>query len=243
MDFPYAPTQIATLLGDCKSVIGLGKISAPERMIVPDSEYDVFLAQAIDPDQANYWDVVIDLPTTQTVRMEAEDNVFSLYEMDNGAIGAFHIARAFHPLPPGAENNGGLRIFGSEGNLIMGAGGHFASIISRRRHLLPSVDADGWHHISLTSDRNKAKWPKPTPGSFNYYHESTRHLIDCILHDQEPVVNVEWGRHITEMMVGALASSRSGQRYAMTTTLTGLRLASRETGDHHLADFSANLDQ
>lgn len=223
MDFPYAPTQIATLLGDCKSVSGLGKISAPERMIVPDSAYDAFLARATDPDDANYWDVVVDLPKTKAVRMEAEDNVFSLYEMESGAIGVFHIARAYHPLPPGAGNNGGLRIFGSEGNLVLGAGGNFASIISRQRHLLPHVDADGWHHIPPTGDSSKARWPKPTPGSFNYYHQSTRHLLDCIEQDRDPVVNVEWGRHITEMMVGALESSHSGQRYIMTTTLTGLR--------------------
>jgi hypothetical protein len=34
-------------------------------------------------------------------------------------------------------------------------------------------------------------------------------------------VNVEWGRHITEMMAGAIESSRTGRRYDMTTTLEG----------------------
>ena len=57
-----------------------------------------------------------------------------------------------------------------------------------------------------------------------YYHESTRHLVDCILEERDPLINVEWGRHITEMMVGALESSRRGVRYEMTTTLTGLRM-------------------
>jgi hypothetical protein len=33
------------------------------------------------------------------------------------------------------------------------------------------------------------------------------------------VVGVAWGLHITEMMVGALESSQTGQRYEMTTTL------------------------
>ncbi|NJN82714.1 MAG: Gfo/Idh/MocA family oxidoreductase [Caldilineaceae bacterium] len=221
MDFPYAPTQIVSLLGSCKSVTGLAKISVPDRHVVPDTEYNKFLAQATDPDNANYWDVVVDLPKTQQVQMEAEDNVFSLYEMANGAIGVFHIARAFHPMPVGA-GGGGLRIFGTEGNLALGVGGKMASIISTRTEMLPSVDAKGWYHVPDRSDRSKAKWPKPTPGSFNYYHESTQHLIDCILQDHDPVVNVEWGRHITEMMVGALESSRSGVRHEMTTTLTGL---------------------
>ena len=55
--------------------------------------------------------------------------------------------------------------------------------------------------------------------AFNYYHESTRHFIDCILTDSEPLPGLDWGLHITEMMVGTLKSARSGRRYAMTTTL------------------------
>lgn len=226
LDFPYAPTQIATLLGNCKRVTGLGTISVPNRHIVPDHEYDKFLAQATDLDEVNYWDVVMDLPKTQAVQMEAEDNVFSLYEMESGAIGVFHIARALHPMPVGAAP-GGLRIYGTEGNLALGTGGHFASIISNRRALLPldqgHFDDEGWYHIAPTGDHSKAKWPKPVPGAFTYYHESTRHLVDCILEDRDPIINVEWGRHITEMMVGALESSCTGLRYEMTTTLTGLR--------------------
>lgn len=222
LDFPYAPTQIATLLGNCKSVIGMARISVPDRQIVPDSEYDKFLAQATDPNDANYWDVVSNLPKTQSVKMEAEDIASSLYEMEAGATGVFHIGRAFHPVPQGS-GYGGLRIFGSEGNLVLGANGNFASVISSRRDLLPHVDQDGWYHVPPRGDTSKAQWPKPTPGAFNYYHESTKHLIDCILADRDPIINVEWGRHITEMMLGVLESSRTGRRYGMTTTLTGLR--------------------
>ena len=218
MDFPYAPTQIVTLLGNVKSVTGLAKISVPDRHIVPGEKYDDFLAQASDPNDANYWDVVVDLPKTQPVKMEAEDNAFSLYEMENGAIGVFHIARAFHPMLPGA-GQGGLRIFGTEGNLALGAGDHFASIISEHRNKLPSVDDEGWYHVPK---RGKPE-PWPRPGAFNYYHESTQHLVDCIIHDRDPILNVEWGRHVNELLTGALESSRTGQRYEMTTTLTGMR--------------------
>ncbi len=216
-DFPYAPTQIVGLLGACKAVLATAKISVTEHHIVPEEQYDLFLAQATDPRQANYWDVVLDLPRTQPVRMEAADNVYSLYEMTNGAIGACHVGRIFHPVLPGS-GSGSLQIFGREGNLILGAG-YTASIISSQRDLLPSIDADGWFHIPARGDSSKAKWPQPTPGAFNYYHQSTQHFIDCILQKREPVVNVDWGLHITEMMCGAVESSRSGQRYEMTTTL------------------------
>jgi predicted dehydrogenase len=222
LDFPYAPTQIATILGSCRRVTGLGAISVPNRYIVPDAEYDRFLSGATDPDHANYWKVVVNLPRTQPVRMEAEDTVFSLYEMDCGAIGVFHIARALHPMPPGVAA-GGFHVFGDRGNLVIGGTGHGASLLTTRADLALTADVDGWCHLDDGRIHGPSQWPIPAPGSFNYYHESTRHLLDCILEDRDPLLNVEWGRHITEMLLGALESSRTGQRYEMTTTLDGLR--------------------
>lgn len=216
-DFPYAPTQIVGVLGACKSVTAAARISVADHLIVPEAKYDEFLAGVTDPERANYWDVVLDLPRTQPVRMESYDNVYSLYEMADGAIGACHAGRTFHPVLPGT-GGGGLHIFGTEGNLLFGVG-HTASIISRRKDMLPQVDADGWYHIPPRGDGSRARWPQPTPGAFNYYHESTRHFIDCILRDRDPIPNVEWGLHITEMMSGAVESYTTGRRYDMTTTL------------------------
>jgi len=220
-DFPYAPTQIVTLLGSCKSVSGLAKISVPDRSIVPDERYDEYLEAVKDPEDANYWDYVVDAPRTKEVVMEAPDNINCQYEMASGWIGVFHAGRLFHPMPRGS-NGGGLEIFGTEGNLIFGRTPQTCSIISAKKDLLPSSDADGWYHVPLTGDQSKAKWPKPTPGSFNYYHESAKHLIQCIREDQDPLPNVEWGRHITEMMYGAFESYNTGRRYEMTTTTSGL---------------------
>ncbi len=216
-DFPYAPNRIVSVLGACKSVMAQTRISVPEQKIVPESEYNRFLEQATDPDHANYWDVVVDLPRTQPARMEAPDNVFSLYEMADGTIGVCHVGRILHPVLPGT-GSGDLQVYGTAGNLLFGAG-YTASIISSRKDLLPSIDADGWFHIPRRGDARKAKWPQPVPGAFNYYHESTQHFIDCILEGRDPVVNVDWGLHITEMMVGAVESAQSGMRYEMTTTL------------------------
>lgn len=216
-DLPYAPANIVSVLGPCKSVMAQAQIKVSDHYIVPEEEYDKFLAQATDPDAANYWDVVLDLPRTQKVQMEAVDNAYSLYEMTNGAVGACHVGRIFHPVLPGS-GGGSLQVFGTEGNLIFGAG-YTASIISTRKELLPHVDDDGWYHIPLRGDRGRAQWPKPTPGAFNYYHQSTQHLVDCILEDREPIPNVDWGLHISEMMVGTLESSRTEQKYVMTTAL------------------------
>lgn len=216
-DLPYAPSQIVAVLGACKSVMAYTRLVVADHLIVPEHKYDEFLESVTDPNRANYWDVVLDLPRTQPVRMEAVDNAFSLYEMADGSIGACHVGRIYHPVLPGT-GSGSLQIFGTQGNLLFGAG-YTASIITNKKELLPYVDADGWYHIPVRGDISKAKWPQPIPGGFNYYHASTQHFIDCILEDRDPIVNVEWGLHITEMMAGALESSRTGQRYEMTTTL------------------------
>lgn len=220
-DFPYAPSEIVTLLGECRRVQGAGQIAKPDRMIVPEREYDSFLQRTTDPDNANYWDDVLNLPRTERILLGAEDNVISNYEMAGGAIGVFQAVRHSHPVPKGRAH-GGLEIYGMEGTIVMG-GGYFASVYSANKDALPNVDDTGWYRIPLAGDPSKAVWPKPIPGGFNYYERSSQHLIDCILEDREPVVNVEWGRHITEMLCGAIESSRSGRRYDMTTTLSGRR--------------------
>lgn len=216
-DMPYAPSSIVGYLGACKSVTALARISHATHRIVPEDAYDSFLKSVTDPHNANYWDVVLNLPRTHEVSNEGYDNVYSMYEMADGSIGALHIGRTFHPVLPGS-GSGSLQVFGTEGNLICGAG-HQVSIVSKRTDLLPQVDSDGWYHQPLRGDRTKAKWPQPVPGAFNYYHESSTHLVDCILNDVEPIPNVDWGLHITEMMVGAAISAETGRKYEMMTTL------------------------
>jgi predicted dehydrogenase len=211
-DFPYAPALIVSLLGPCKSVTGLAKLSVPERYIVPEEGYNQYIQLATDPFNSNYWDQVVEMPRSQQITMGAPDNVFSLYEMENGFTGVFHVGRPFQPTLPGT-GAGGLMVFGSEGNLVG------SSIFTARKELLPDVSPDGWWHLPSKVDWSKAKWPQPAPGSFNYYHESTRHFIDCILEGRDPLPNVEFGLHITEMMWGALESSRSGKRYEITSKI------------------------
>mgnify|MGYP003461763617 FL=1 len=108
--------------------------------------------------------------------------------------------------------------FGSEGNLILDMNGKMASLITTRKDLVPT-DENGWFYLDPLGDTSKAGWPKPIPGGFNYYHVSTQHLVDCILQDLEPLIGIDFGLHVTEMMWGALESSRTGQRYTMKTQL------------------------
>jgi predicted dehydrogenase len=216
-DFPYAPTQIVGVLGGCKSVMATASSVVKETNIVPEEKYDEYLAGVTDPENANYWEVVLDMPRTKRIQYDAVDQAYSLYEMVDGGVGTCHVGRIYHPILP-ETGSGALQIFGTDGNLIFGSG-YAASIITKHTKLLPRVEADGWYHVYPKGDYSKAKWPKPVPGAFTYYHESTRHLVDCILADRDPLVNVEWGLHITEMMAGAVESYTSGKRYQMTTKL------------------------
>jgi len=78
----------------------------------------------------------LDEPRTQRVTMEAEDDVWSLYEMACGCSGVFHAARFFHPMPRGASG-GGLEIYGTEGNLVCGRGPWTATDGSASRSAAP----------------------------------------------------------------------------------------------------------
>ncbi|MBK1875513.1 Gfo/Idh/MocA family protein [Pelagicoccus mobilis] len=215
-DYPYFPTAICTLLGDCKSVQGLAKVSVPERYVVPDDEYNKFLKECDDPHEANYWPVVLDKEKTQKVKMGAPDNIYSLYEMKSGWIGACHVGRLFQPAHP-MSTYGNLEIYGSEGNLLLHTDS-LVSINSTRTDLLPETDENGWYNIPDMEGVRRIRGPVPPDGGFNYYHVSTDHFIDCILHNKQPLIDVDWGLHITEMMCGAIISAETGQRYEMTTS-------------------------
>ena len=216
-DFPYAPAQIVGLLGSCKSVMGSTALAVGETDIVPEEQYDEFLKGVTDPGRCNYWEAVLNLPRTKRIKVEAVDNAYSLYEMRGGGTGSCHVGRTFHPTLP-KTGDGGLQIYGTEGNLILGSG-YRASIISTHKELLPEIDGDGWYHMNIRGDFSRAKWPQPIPGAFTYYHESTRHLVESIIDDREPLVGVDWGLHITEMMAGTLESSKTGKRYVLETSV------------------------
>ena len=56
------------------------------------------LIQDYDPDEANYWDVVLDLPRTHPVKMQAADNAYSLYEMADDELTPENILKTFREI-------------------------------------------------------------------------------------------------------------------------------------------------
>ena len=157
-DFPYGPNQIVSLLGSCRSVSAVSRISQPKRKIVAPEYYDQFLEKCTDPYNANYWTQVFDDPRETEIETFAPDNVLCTYEMANGFIGAFHTPRIFVPTTTGTEY-GGLQIFGTEGNIVM-EHKYRASITTTKTELLPEADESGWYNIPYLKSE-PAPWPIP----------------------------------------------------------------------------------
>ena len=218
-DYAYGPNQIVSMFGPCKSVMAMSALQKPAREIVPESDYTAYLSRATDPWDANYWDAVVKAPKTDACVMEAPDTYNILYEMHSGWIGMFHVGRPFHPIPKGVRS-GSMEVFGTEGNIYFDPyPGVHASVYSTRQDMLDEADGDGWMHIRKEGDLSRGKWPKPTPGGFNYYHESSRMLCDAILDDTEILIDEDWGAHINEMLTGAQESAETGRKYMMKTTV------------------------
>jgi len=216
-DYAYGPSQIVSVLGSCKSVMAMGALQVPERDIVPESDYTEFLSGRTDPWDANYWDAVIAKPKTDKARTETPDTYNILYEMESGFIGMFHVGRPFQPIPKGVRS-GAMEVFGTEGNIYFDPyPGIHSTVYSTRQELLDAPDENGWMSFEKQGDLSKGKWPQPVPGGFNYYHESSRELCDCILTGRQTKLDVDWGAHINEMLSGAAESARTGQKYQMQT--------------------------
>ncbi|MXU64392.1 Gfo/Idh/MocA family protein [Oceanomicrobium pacificus] len=216
-DYAYGPSQIVSVLGTCKSVMAMAALQVPDRPIVPESDYTNYLSKATDPWDANYWDAVVKAPKTDSARTEAPDVYNILYEMEEGWIGMFHVGRPFQPIPKGVRG-GSMEVFGTEGNIYFDPyPGIHSTVSSTNRSLLNNPDENGWETHPKDGDLSKAKWPKPVPGGFNYYHESSRELIDCILTGRRTMIDEDWGAHINEMLTGAQESAETGRKYEMQT--------------------------
>jgi predicted dehydrogenase len=219
-DYAYGPSQIVSVLGPCKSVMAMAALQVPERAIVPEADFTRYLSTRSDPQDANYWDAVVKAPKTTIARTEAPDVYNILYEMEDGWIGMLHIGRPFAPIPKGLRS-GAMEVFGTAGNMYFEPRpGLHVTLSSQHKEMLQNVDEDGWETHMKEGDLSRAKWPKPIPDGFNYYHESSRELIDCILTGRRTILNEDWGAHINEMLSGAEESAKTGKRYDMQTRVT-----------------------
>ncbi|MEM2944884.1 MAG: Gfo/Idh/MocA family oxidoreductase [Thermoproteota archaeon] len=199
----YQIAALTFLLGPASSVAGMAKLSIPDRFIVPDEFFTDHLSHR---PYESFWPKLAAAKPTKRIKMEAEDNTFTLLNMRSGSLGCV-IANFVTPdgLRTGVGNMPDIEIYGSEGALLVG-GPAAISVMTKRKdskYYLP----DGWYCI-----------PKQDFPPWNYYRASTEHFFDCILNDKEPLPSLKWGMHVSEIMIKSIQSSRTGSRLRVSST-------------------------
>ena len=208
----YSVSPVTFLLGSAKRVVGLALVSIPQRLLLPDDDYTGHLAESVRVGRHlpwHPWRRGVPRDEMVNVKMEAEDNTFTLLDMGGGCLGViisnFIMPHGFErPLPlPHVE------IYGEDGGLIVGGvKGSSLSVFTTRkdsRYLVsqgPS-GSSGWYFFGTI----------PQEGV-----NEMDHFINCILGDKEPLPSVEWGRHVAEIMIKSLESSRTGRALAIEST-------------------------
>jgi len=193
----YQIAALTFLLGPASSVAGMAKISIPERFIVPEELFTEHLShRPYEP----FWMKLATAKPTKRIKMGAEDNTFTLISMRNGNIGCV-VANFVTPdgLRNGVGNMPDIEIYGSDGALLLG-GSAAISVMTKRKES-KYYSPEGWYCI-----------PKQDFPPWNYYQASTEHFFDCILNNKEPLPSLEWGMHVSEIMIKSIQSSRTGNR-------------------------------
>ncbi|MEM2921266.1 MAG: Gfo/Idh/MocA family oxidoreductase [Candidatus Bathyarchaeia archaeon] len=199
----YQIAALTFLLGPASSVMGMAKLSIPERFIVPEEVFTEHLAQKpYEP----FWIKLEKVKPTKRITMEAEDNTFTLMYMKSGSMGC---VIANFVTPDGLRNGIGdmpdIEIYGSEGALFIG-GPAAISVLTKRKDS-KYYSPDGWYCIS------RQDFPV-----WNYYWASTKHFFDCILNNKDPLPSLDWGVHVSEIMIKSLQSSRMGRKLRVMST-------------------------
>jgi len=139
-----------------------------------------------------------------TVRITAPDNTVTVMDFGEGTIGcveANYVTRVAMPDSPFVE--GFLRFYGSEGTMFVSYTGVQLASFKEKYWAYPQM---GWF--------SPIGWGR----YFDYYSADVDHLVDCILEDKDPLPNVEWGRHVIEILTKSLESARVGRTLDLTTT-------------------------
>ncbi len=194
----YAISHLTTLLGPVAEVTGMAALSRPQRIVKSKDQH----TEALETGRG-IW-----VRGTKRITMSAMDNTLTLVEMKRGALGClvsnwctFHEAREFLMTQTGSE------IYGEDGSLFLAPGDipRRISYVTKKREFQPAGS-----QASTEVTKHFTRW--------HYYSNSTSRLLDAIVNDTDPAPNIEYGRHIAEVMIKSLESSRTGRRLKILST-------------------------
>ncbi|MEM2415531.1 MAG: Gfo/Idh/MocA family oxidoreductase [Thermoproteota archaeon] len=198
----YEISAITFLLGPAKRVIGMAKTSIPETNIVPDEIVTEILSSS-PVSYMEFFNLLSRYPKSKKIRVAAEDNTFTCLEMENGSLGCI-ISNFVTPyeIRFGEGDAPRIEIYGTMGALFI-----WQDRLSVKTEKKTSrYYGDSWHVIQM----NDAYW--------DYMEASTKHIIECVAEDKDPLPNISWGAHVSEIMIKSLESARVGKAMDLTTT-------------------------
>ena len=200
----YSVAPVTYILGPAKRVVGLATVSIPTRSIITDDAYTKVIADYLHGERLRIWD---DSISHEEIRIGAEDNTFTLLDMGQGCLGViisnFIMLHGLRRPIPEAE----MEVYGDEGGIILGGDKNTPlSIITTRK--------DSKYRIRKSGRRFDWFPLKAMPKGVN----QLVHFVDCIVKDKDPLPSVEWGRHVSEIMIKSLESARMGKALDIEST-------------------------
>jgi len=192
----YDIAALTFLLGPATKVTGLAKISIPEVAIVPD---ELFTENLAHKPYESFWKKLGTAQLSQRIKVGAEDNTFTLLNMRGGSLGCV-IANFVTPdgLRREIGNMPDIEIYGSKGALFIHGQAPLSVLTLKKesKYYSPS----GWYNV-----------PKEELPRWNYYVASTEHFLDCVANDKDPLPGIDWGMHVSEIMIKSIQSSRTAR--------------------------------
>ncbi|MEM1558039.1 MAG: Gfo/Idh/MocA family oxidoreductase [Thermoproteota archaeon] len=198
----YEISAITFLLGPAKRVIGMAKTSIPEINIVPDEVVTEILSDS-PISYMEFFNFLSKASPSKKIRVTAEDNTFTCIEMKNGSLGCI-VSNFVTPyeIRFGMGDAPRIEIYGSKGTLLIWDDRLAIKTENKEsRYYLK----DSWYTISMEG----SQW--------DYMEASTKHIIECVAEDKEPLPNISWGAHVSEIMIKSLESARTGKAMDLTT--------------------------
>jgi len=215
----YAVSTLTAVLGPAKAVMGMSAISISERPI-RDRREVAGVQKDLEP---------------RFVKAKVPDNTVTIIDFGDGTLGCVlsnFCTRGRPNLPLFGRGfdfyceKGAFSI--SRGCLILnsswiGKANEFLILVDEKPTVPSESDIaikegkafelEGW---LLTYESSVAGRRKRRAKSKR--RDSLSHLIECIQKDTDPLPNVEWGCHVTEILLKSLESSRTGKKLNITTS-------------------------
>ncbi|MBO3800555.1 MAG: Gfo/Idh/MocA family oxidoreductase [Candidatus Brockarchaeota archaeon] len=198
----YEISAITFLLGPAKRVVGMAKTSVPETTIVPDETVTEILSSS-PVSYMEFFNLLSRYPKSKKIRVTAEDNTFTCLEMENGSLGCI-ISNFITPyeIRFGEGDAPRIEIYGTIGALFIWQD----RLAVKTEKKTSRYYGDSWYVIPM----DDVQW--------DYMEASTKHIIECVAEDKDPLPNISWGAHVSEIMIKSLESARAGKAMDLTTT-------------------------